>query len=163
MKSFQDEVAAAQPDIDARTEQLVSKGRWAVPGYKASSTSESNLIETISNLHVGEIWRFVGSLSGFYSVTSYPHGLYYVSIASVSKYQHRSHAAHPSNMCCEQPSPFLTSLFNQPFTCRSDWFYLHLIGFRWLTSACAPLHSGCLCRLSYQMSTLMVPPPTGVG
>jgi len=30
-------VAAAQPDIDKRTEQLVSKGRWAVPGYKASS------------------------------------------------------------------------------------------------------------------------------
>ncbi|KAF2017377.1 mitochondrial ATP synthase [Aaosphaeria arxii CBS 175.79] len=29
-----DEVAAAQPDIDRRTEQLVSKGRWAVPGYK---------------------------------------------------------------------------------------------------------------------------------
>lgn len=29
-----DEVAAAQPDIDKRTEQLVSKGRWAVPGYK---------------------------------------------------------------------------------------------------------------------------------
>ncbi|KAF2447187.1 mitochondrial ATP synthase [Karstenula rhodostoma CBS 690.94] len=29
-----DEVATAQPDIDKRTEQLVSKGRWAVPGYK---------------------------------------------------------------------------------------------------------------------------------
>ncbi|KAH7116773.1 hypothetical protein B0J11DRAFT_100589 [Dendryphion nanum] len=29
-----DEVAAAQPDIDRRTEQLVSKNRWAVPGYK---------------------------------------------------------------------------------------------------------------------------------
>merc|ERR1711964_325123 len=29
-----DEVAAAQPEIDKRTEQLVSKGRWAVPGYK---------------------------------------------------------------------------------------------------------------------------------
>ncbi|CAO2651195.1 Nn.00g094920.m01.CDS01 [Neocucurbitaria sp. VM-36] len=29
-----DEVAAAQPDIDKRTEQLVAKGRWAVPGYK---------------------------------------------------------------------------------------------------------------------------------
>ncbi|KAF1949221.1 NAC-domain-containing protein [Byssothecium circinans] len=29
-----DEVASAQPDIDKRTEQLVSKGRWAVPGYK---------------------------------------------------------------------------------------------------------------------------------
>ncbi|KAF4304183.1 putative ATP synthase d mitochondrial protein [Botryosphaeria dothidea] len=29
-----DEVAAARPDIDQRTEQLISKGRWAVPGYK---------------------------------------------------------------------------------------------------------------------------------
>ncbi|EOD45007.1 putative atp synthase d mitochondrial protein [Neofusicoccum parvum UCRNP2] len=29
-----DEIAAARPDIDQRTEQLVSKGRWAVPGYK---------------------------------------------------------------------------------------------------------------------------------
>jgi hypothetical protein len=35
---MQDEVAAAQPEIDKRTEQLVSKGRWAVPGYKASSS-----------------------------------------------------------------------------------------------------------------------------
>jgi hypothetical protein len=30
----QDDVVAARPDIDARTEQLVSKGRWMVPGYK---------------------------------------------------------------------------------------------------------------------------------
>ncbi|KAL2042613.1 hypothetical protein N7G274_004372 [Stereocaulon virgatum] len=29
-----DEVAAARPDIDERTAQLVSKGRWMVPGYK---------------------------------------------------------------------------------------------------------------------------------
>jgi len=29
-----DEVAAARPDIDKRTEQLVSQGRWDVPGYK---------------------------------------------------------------------------------------------------------------------------------
>ncbi|KAF2177190.1 NAC-domain-containing protein [Zopfia rhizophila CBS 207.26] len=35
-----EEVAAAQPDIDKRTEQLVSKGRWAVPGYKASFIAE---------------------------------------------------------------------------------------------------------------------------
>lgn len=32
--AVQDEVAAAQPEIDKRTEQLVSKGRWQVPGYK---------------------------------------------------------------------------------------------------------------------------------
>ncbi|GAB7342019.1 hypothetical protein MBLNU457_g0308t1 [Dothideomycetes sp. NU457] len=29
-----DEVVAARPDIDQRVEQLVSKGRWQVPGYK---------------------------------------------------------------------------------------------------------------------------------
>ncbi|MCJ1293187.1 ATP synthase d subunit [Xylographa carneopallida] len=29
-----DEVVAARPDIDERTTQLVSKGRWSVPGYK---------------------------------------------------------------------------------------------------------------------------------
>ncbi|THX50401.1 hypothetical protein D6C84_02857 [Aureobasidium pullulans] len=29
-----DDVAAAQPEIDQRTEQLVKKGRWMVPGYK---------------------------------------------------------------------------------------------------------------------------------
>ncbi|KAK3687038.1 ATP synthase d subunit [Vermiconidia calcicola] len=29
-----DEVVAARPDIDERVSQLVSKGRWAVPGYK---------------------------------------------------------------------------------------------------------------------------------
>ncbi|KAK6440884.1 GAL4 enhancer protein, partial [Oleoguttula sp. CCFEE 5521] len=29
-----DEVVAARPDIDTRVEQLVSKGRWQVPGYK---------------------------------------------------------------------------------------------------------------------------------
>ena len=31
---LQDEVVAAQPDIDKRVEQLVSKHRWQVPGYK---------------------------------------------------------------------------------------------------------------------------------
>jgi F-type H+-transporting ATPase subunit d len=30
----QDEIAAARPDIDEKTSQLVSKGRWSVPGYK---------------------------------------------------------------------------------------------------------------------------------
>ncbi|KAI1100977.1 ATP synthase subunit D [Jackrogersella minutella] len=29
-----DEVAAAEPSIDEKTTQLVSKGRWTVPGYK---------------------------------------------------------------------------------------------------------------------------------
>lgn len=31
---FQDEIAAARPDIDERTEQLVSNGKWMPPGYK---------------------------------------------------------------------------------------------------------------------------------
>ena len=31
---WQDEVVAARPDIDERVAQLVSKGRWQVPGYK---------------------------------------------------------------------------------------------------------------------------------
>jgi hypothetical protein len=39
-RTIQDEVAAARPDIDERTAQLVSKGRWAVPGYKASCKSD---------------------------------------------------------------------------------------------------------------------------
>ncbi|KAK2075269.1 hypothetical protein P8C59_009410 [Phyllachora maydis] len=29
-----DDVAAAEPSIDEKTAQLVSKGRWSVPGYK---------------------------------------------------------------------------------------------------------------------------------
>lgn len=33
-----DEVVAARPDIDERTAQLVSKGRWQVPGYKVCFT-----------------------------------------------------------------------------------------------------------------------------
>lgn len=38
MLALQEEVVAAQPDIDKRTEQLVSKGRWQVPGYKVRVT-----------------------------------------------------------------------------------------------------------------------------
>lgn len=32
--TLQDEVAAAEKSIDEKTAQLVSKGRWMVPGYK---------------------------------------------------------------------------------------------------------------------------------
>ncbi|KAF1944199.1 hypothetical protein EJ02DRAFT_442720 [Clathrospora elynae] len=42
-----DEVAAAQPEIDKRTEQLVSKGRWAVPGYKVREVRRS--VRPLSN------------------------------------------------------------------------------------------------------------------
>lgn len=34
-------MVAARPDIDKRVEQLVSKGRWSVPGYTASLTHSS--------------------------------------------------------------------------------------------------------------------------
>ncbi|KAL8387465.1 hypothetical protein RB595_009884 [Gaeumannomyces hyphopodioides] len=34
-----EEVATAEPSIDEKTSKLVSKGRWTVPGYKASCTS----------------------------------------------------------------------------------------------------------------------------
>ena len=39
---IQDDVAAAQPEIDKRTEQLVSKGRWNVAGYKVSGGPKLN-------------------------------------------------------------------------------------------------------------------------
>ena len=38
--ALQDEVVAARPDIDERVSQLVSKGRWQVPGYKVCSSVE---------------------------------------------------------------------------------------------------------------------------
>ena len=41
-----DEIVAARPDIDERTEQLVSKGRWSVPGYKVPS-DDFGIIVTI--------------------------------------------------------------------------------------------------------------------
>lgn len=34
---LQDEVAAAQPEIDEKTSSLVSKGKWMPPGYKVRS------------------------------------------------------------------------------------------------------------------------------
>lgn len=36
---LQDEVAAAEPEIDQRTTQLVSNHRWNVPGYKVCPIS----------------------------------------------------------------------------------------------------------------------------
>jgi len=48
---------AARPDIDQRVEQLVSKGRWQVPGYKARTLHlllrQYSLLTTIA----GEIRR----------------------------------------------------------------------------------------------------------
>ena len=41
---LQDDVAKARPDIDERTSQLVSKGRWMVPGYKVCLSHPLNFI-----------------------------------------------------------------------------------------------------------------------
>ena len=62
---FQDEVAAARPEIDARTEQLVSKGRWDVPGYKVG---DIGILEWLRRWPgsialtgtLGEIWGSLG-------------------------------------------------------------------------------------------------------
>lgn len=54
----QDEVAAAQPEIDTKTAELVSKGRWNVPGYKVCRTFDKNVDRCISitaNGFTGEI------------------------------------------------------------------------------------------------------------
>lgn len=40
---LQDEVAAAQPEIDEKTSSLVSKGKWMPPGYKVCSFSDPKL------------------------------------------------------------------------------------------------------------------------
>ena len=44
----QDDVAAAKPEIDERTAQLVSKGRWSVPGYKVWGSLEIAMDFTMS-------------------------------------------------------------------------------------------------------------------
>lgn len=57
----QDEVAAAQPEIDQRTEQLVSKGKWMVPGYKVftrlKALNEGYLPEYRKNLGIFHFFR----------------------------------------------------------------------------------------------------------
>lgn len=64
---WQDEVAAAQPEIDQRTEQLVSKGRWAVPGYKASLPHIFGAERTNANTRIGEVRRPVRPISCLFS------------------------------------------------------------------------------------------------
>ena len=54
---------AANPEIDERTSQLVSKGRWQVPGYKVCGTDTSPLCLYYSlTMSTGKIWRSVCSL-----------------------------------------------------------------------------------------------------
>lgn len=58
---------AARPDIDERVSQLVSKGRWHVPGYKVcNSWSTRNylcMISTTLIFSTGEIWRPLGTVA----------------------------------------------------------------------------------------------------
>ncbi len=67
MCAFQDEVAAARPDIDARTEQLVSKGRWHVPGYKVGDIGVIErlrpwILSIVLTDALGEIWGSLGAI-----------------------------------------------------------------------------------------------------
>nr|OQO18817.1 hypothetical protein B0A51_12603 [Rachicladosporium sp. CCFEE 5018] len=54
-----DEVVAARPDIDTRVEQLVSKGRWQVPGYKEKFGDLSPLAFTFLQpaINFVQTWR----------------------------------------------------------------------------------------------------------
>ena len=63
-------MAAARPDIDDRTTQLVSKGRWMVPGYKVCWVALL-VDEGGTNAFVGEIWGSVCALGGSCTVQSY--------------------------------------------------------------------------------------------
>lgn len=65
----QDEIAAARPDIDERTEQLVSNGKWMPPGYKVCGggfmLSRSTLFSSLTaNDSVGAIRRSLSPLMG---------------------------------------------------------------------------------------------------
>ncbi len=57
--AIQDEVAAAEPSIDEKTANLVSKGRWSVPGYKVSFIKSVTTLEMAWELtrFTGKIWR----------------------------------------------------------------------------------------------------------
>ena len=51
----------ARPDIDEKVTQLVSKGRWMVPGYKVFESlfgAEAKMLIVA----VGKIWRPLNSL-----------------------------------------------------------------------------------------------------
>ena len=82
-----DEVVEAQPEIDKRTEQLVSKGRWAVPGYKVhSSTCETTCRRKCANHPTGEIWRFVRSLDNIFQASLHVPSLNCITYVSVNSY-----------------------------------------------------------------------------
>ncbi|KAF3008860.1 ATP synthase d subunit [Curvularia kusanoi] len=66
-----DEVAAAQPEIDQRTEQLVSKGRWAVPGYKASLRAVLRTFRGFANNRTGEVRRSFRLVNVSFSIAKF--------------------------------------------------------------------------------------------
>jgi hypothetical protein len=45
--SPQDEVVQARPDIEARTEQMVSKGRWMPPGYQVLFPAYTSYVDDL--------------------------------------------------------------------------------------------------------------------
>lgn len=68
-----DEVAAARPDIDKRTEQLVAKGRWSVPGYKVRVISFILLFgKHMLTINTGEIRRIFHFVESNWVVASMP-------------------------------------------------------------------------------------------
>lgn len=54
-------MVAARPDIDKRVEQLVSKGRWSVPGYTVSLTVVRKSCANADDL-AGEIRQPLGDI-----------------------------------------------------------------------------------------------------
>lgn len=54
-------MVAARPDIDERVSQLVSKGRWQVPGYKVSLLVLMNC-ELVLTKIVGALRRPLGAI-----------------------------------------------------------------------------------------------------
>jgi hypothetical protein len=64
----QDEIAAARPDIDEKTAQLVSKGRWQVPGYKVcvNQSCHRSTSRSAAETQIGKIWRSLIAIIDFY-------------------------------------------------------------------------------------------------
>ena len=74
----QDDIVAARPDIDERTAQLVSKGRWAVPGYKVRQQppsiafpSKSNQTSNLRTPSLGKIRRSIYAIESIIPFLSF--------------------------------------------------------------------------------------------
>ena len=59
----QDEVVAARPDIDERVSQLVSKGRWQVPGYKVCAIASVTFTKKLT-VGIGTLRRSFCAIIG---------------------------------------------------------------------------------------------------